>query len=691
MKEYTTEHLRALAVVGAPGSGKTTLMESALFKTGAIDKKGSVESKNTVSDYRDDEKDHQSSISTSIIPVESNGFKITFLDTPGNRELISEMDQALSVVKGAIVMIDGSKGIDVGSEQLLSDLKESNLPTIIFLNKMDKENVKFDALINKLKELLGNKVVPFLWPVMKGTDFNGYVDLVDLKTRVLENGKVVEKEVSPELLAEVEELRESIIEGVAETSEELLDKYFGGEELTRDEIIGGLRTGVVAGDLMPVIVGSAVKNIGTIDLLEIIEKYMPSPKDLQSVKAKDPETGEAVERRSNDDAPFSGYCFKTTVDPFIGTINYIKVFSGTLRSGDRILVTNVDDEVKINQLTLLRGKDQIDVDVLHAGDIGVVTKIDEIKTGYTLADPKAPVLIEGPEIPTATIYTAIHPKTKRDEDKISTALNKIAIEDPSFEFKRNRETAQLLIGGQGSAHINLILEKLQNVYKVEVEQSEPKIVYRETIKKTAEAEGRHKKQSGGSGQFGVVKIRFEPLNPNENEFEFAEEIHGGSVPRGYWPAVEKGLIEHFQKGPLAGFPVIGIRAVLFDGQYHSVDSNEISFKLAAALAFKNALKDCKPTLLEPIMKVEITVRDEYIGDVMGDINKRRGQVQGMTPLPGGKQLLIAEVPENEIVSYTIDLKAMTQGTGIFKREFVRYDEVPNHMMDSIIAEYTQED
>lgn len=691
MKQYNTEKLRALAVVGAPGSGKTTFMESVLFKTGAIDKKGSIESKNTVSDYLNEEKDHQSSISTSIIPVEYNGFKINFLDTPGNRELISEVDQALSVVKGAIVMIDGSKGIDVGSEQFLADLGEAGFPTIIYLNKMDKENVKFDQLIDKLKGILGNKVVPFLWPILNGEDFQGYVDLVDMKTRVLENGKVVEKEVSPELQAEVEELRESIIEGVAETSEDLLDKYFGGEELTRDEIIGGLRSGVLGGDLMPVVVGSALKNIGILDLLEIIEKYMPAPNDLKPIQAKKPKSDEVCERETTDDAPLSAYCFKTVVDPFIGTISFIKVFSGTLESGQRVDVANTENTIKINQLALMRGKELVDVDKLHAGDIGIITKIEEVFTGCTLADSKQPVIIEGPEIPKATIYTAIHPRNKRDEDKISTALHKLAIEDPSFEFKRNRETAQLLIGGQGMAHIGFILEKLLNVYKVEVDQSEPKIVYRETIKRKANAEGRHKKQSGGSGQFGVVKIRFEPMDPNEKEFEFAEEIHGGSVPRGYWPAVEKGLIEHFQEGPLAGFPVIGVRAVLYDGQYHSVDSNEISFKLAAALAFKNALKDAKPTILEPIMKIEVTVRDEYVGDVMGDINKRRGQVQGMEPLPGGKQKIVAEVAESEIISYTIDLKAMTQGTGVFKREFVRYDELPSHMVDAVIAEYTKQD
>ncbi len=690
MKQYDVEHLRSIAVVGAPGSGKTSFMESVLQVTGAKEKKGSVEKKDTTSDYLPEEKDHQSSISTSIIPVEYNGYKFNFLDTPGNRELISEVDQAMSVVKGAVVMVDASKGIDISTDLILSEVEEINIPTIIFLNKMDKDNVKFESLIEKLRENIGNKAVPFFWPIVTDGKFQGYVDLVDLKTRVLENGKVVEKEVSPELMEIVGDMRERIMESVAETSEDLLDKYFGGEKLTRDEIVGGLRKGVLSGDLKPVLAGTVIKNIGIPDLLEVIEKFLPAPNELKAVKGHDPKTNEPLERHSTNEEPFSGYCFNTIIDPFIGNVSMIKVFSGTLESGQKVINGNTNESLKISTLSLLRGKEQIDTDRLVAGDIGIVTKLDDISTGNTICDPKHPIVIDGPEIPGATIYIAIHPKDKKDEDKISTALHKLVAEDPSFEYRRNPETSQLLIGGQGMVHINLMIEKMKKAYKVDVDQSEPKIVYRETIKKTCDAEGRHKKQSGGSGQFGVVKIRFEPINPNESEFEFEQEIHGGSVPRGYWPAVEKGLIEHFQVGPLAGFPVIGIRAVLYDGSYHSVDSNEISFKLAAAIAFKNALKDAKPTILEPIMKVQIVVRDEYVGDVMGDINKRRGQLLGMDPL-NGKQRIIAEVPESEITSYTIDLKAMTQGTGIYKREFVKYDEVPNHLIDSIIEEFTQDE
>lgn len=690
MKQYNVEHLRTLAVVGVPGSGKTSFMESVLYVTGIKTKKGSVEQKNTTSDYTNEEKDHQSSIGTSLIPVEYDEYKFNFLDTPGNRELVNEVYQSLSVVKGAILVVDASKGIDIGTEQVLSDLSERNIPTLIFVNKMDKDNVKHEELLAKLKDVIGNQAVPFLYPIVEDGDFNGYVNLVDMKTKVLEDGKIVEKDIPANIADTVEELREQIMESVASTSEELLDKYFGGEELTYEEVTGGLREGVLNGDLKPVVFGSLVKDIGVRDILAMLELFMPAPNDLKPMTGHAPKSEEVLERKTSNDEPFSGYVFKTAVDPFMGTMNLIKIFSGTLESGQKVVVSNTGDEVKINNVFVLRGNEQIQVDKLNAGDVGVVAKIDEFFTGASLADPKAPIILNSEPIPNPTIYVAVRPKNKKDEDKISSSLNKLSIEDPSFQYKRNRETAQLLVGGQGMQHINLVLEKLKNMFKVEVEQEDQKIVYRETIKKKAESEGRHKKQSGGSGQFGVVKMRFEPLNPNEKEFEFAEEIHGGSVPRNYWPAVEKGLQDTFEVGPLAGFPVIGVRAILFDGQYHAVDSNEISFKLAARLAFKNALEQASPTLLEPVMQLTIIVNDDYVGDVMGDINKRRGQVSGMEPLPGGKQRIIAEVPEAEIISYTLDLQAMTQGTGSYQREFVRFDEVPNSMLNKLVEELNRD-
>ncbi len=691
MKLYDIEHLRTIAVVGNPGSGKTSFMESVLYVTGAKLKKGSTDDGTATSDYTVEEKNHHSSISTSLIPVEYGEYKFNFLDTPGNRELINDVYQALSVVKGAIVLIDGSKGIDVGTEQVLNDLTEKNIPTIVFVNKMDKENVKVDDLVANLTKLLGKKAVPFLWPIVNDNDFNGYVDVVNMKSRVLEGTKVVDKDIPENLSGKVAELREKIVESVAETSEELLDKYFMGEELSYQEVCGGLRQGVLSGDLKPIVFGSVKKDIGVRDILEMIAQFMPAPNDLKPKVGFNPETKEKFERLTTNDEPFSAYVFKTTYDPFIGTMNLVKIFSGSLSNGQKVLISNTGNIIKISNISVVRGKEQIDIEKLNAGDVGVITKVDEIFTGCTLSDPKDVIQYEGPEIPSPTIYVAIHPKNKKDEDKISSSLHKLHVEDPSFEFKRNRETAQLLVGGQGMQHINIVLEKIKNLFKVEVDVLDQKIVYRETIKRKVEAEGRHKKQSGGSGQFGVVKIIFEPLDPNVSDFEFAEQIHGGSVPRNYWPAVEKGLVELFQVGPLAGFPVIGVKATLKDGSYHAVDSNEISFKLAAALAFKNALKDAKPTLLEPIMKLDIVVKDDYVGDVMGDINKRRGQVAGMEPMFGGKQRITAEVPEAEIVSYALDLQAMTQGTGQFQREFVRYEEVPHSMQDKLLEELNRED
>jgi len=691
MKQYDVENLRAIAVVGVPGAGKTSFMESILYVTGTTNKKGRVEEKNTTSDFLNEVKDHQSSISTSLIPVEYNNMKFNFLDTPGNRELVNEVYQSLAVVKGAILVVDGSKGIDIGTEAVLADLTERNIPTIIFVNKMDKDNVKFEEHVDKLSDILGGKSVPFLWPDVDGGNFNGFASVIDMKLKVLDNGEVVSKDIPAHLTDKMEELREQIIESVAMSSEELLEKHFGGEELTPEEISGGLREGVISGELKPVVFGSVEKNIGVRDLLSMIGQFMPAPNDLKPLVGNDPKTGEEKERPTKDDAPFSAYVFKNTIDPFIGQMSLFKVFSGTLNSNDKVDVSNTGKTIKVSNISTLRGKEIIDLDVLKAGDIGVITKEDALFTGATLTDHKDPVVFDLEKIPTATIYVAIHPRNKKDEDKISSSLHKLNIEDPSFEFKRNRETSQLLLGGQGMNHIGLVLEKLKNMYKVEVDQEAPKIVYRETIKKTVEAEGRHKKQSGGSGQFGVVKIRFESMDPNKAEFEFAEEIHGGSVPKGYFPAVEKGLIETFEKGSLAGFPVIGVKATLFDGSYHAVDSNEISFKLAARLAYKNALPNAGATLLEPIMRLEIVVKDDYVGDVMGDINKRRGTVAGMEPLTGGRQKVVAEVPEVEIVSYTIDLKAMTQGTGQYTREFVRWEDVPHALQAKLLVELNREE
>lgn len=683
MKDYQSKEIRNIVIIGHQGSGKTTLTESMLYVAKNISKKGKVDKKNTVSDFLPEEQQRLSSLSTSIIPVEYNGYKLNFLDTPGNDEFVGELNQALSVVKGAVILVDATSGVQVGTERVWKEVRKKKIPTVIFINKMDKENVNFDNVLKDIEDKLGKEAVPFAIPIGKEDKFEGYVDVVDLKGYVFDASGRKEVEVYADNKARAEELNIEILEAVASTSEELLELYFSGEEISQEQIAHGLKNAMINGELAPIMIGSAAKDIGIQTLLDMMINYLPSPDSLKPLKGKDPRTNAEVVRNTNDKDPFSAYVFKSSVDPFLGVINYLKVNSGTLTSGQDITVTNRGESKKVGALFALRGKTQISVDMVHAGDIVAVNKLD-LFTGDTLSDPRNQVLFEPVPIVTPVIYVAIVPKNRQDEDKISGALQRLNLEDPTFEIRRNKETSQLLVGGQGMTHLGYILDKMKSMFKVDVEIEDQKIVYRETITRKVEAEGKHKKQSGGAGQYGHVFIRFEP---SEQIFEFHEEIFGGSVPKNYHPAVEKGLQETFERGPLAGFPVVQVKATLYDGSYHSVDSNEISFKLAAALAFKDAVaKGAGATILEPIISVSITVKDQFVGDVMGDVNKRRGRVLGMDQ-GHGEQIIHTEIPEAEIVSYAIDLKAMTQGSGTFTREFLRYEQVPAHLIDKIIEEY----
>ncbi len=683
MKEYKTKELRNIVILGHQGSGKTTLSESLLFVSKTIDKKGEVEKKSTASDYMPEEQQRLSSLSTSLIPVEHNGYKLNFLDTPGNDEFVGELNQALSVVKGAIIIIDATSGVQVGTERVWKEIRKRRIPSVIFINKMDKENIKFDDLLNEITEKLGKEAVPFAIPIGKEDKFEGFVDVIDMKGYVFDQSGSKEVEVWEDNKARAEELNEVILEAVATTSEDLLELYFSGEEISKEQISAGLKNAMIDGELTPIMIGSATKDIGVITLLDMLVNYLPDPSQLKPLKGKDPKTNAEVIRQTKDEEPFSAYVFKSTVDPFLGVINLLKINSGTLSVGQDITITNTGDNKKVGQLFSLRGKTQINLQTAHSGDIVAVAKLD-LNTGQTISDPRNQIVFEPVPIVTPVIYVAIVPKNRQDEDKISGALQRLNLEDPTFEIRRNKETSQLLVGGQGMTHLGYILEKMKSMFKVDVITEDQKIVYRETITKKVEAEGKHKKQSGGAGQFGHVYIRFEPTEEN---FVFEEEIFGGSVPKNFHPAVEKGLIETFEKGPLAGFPVVQVKATLYDGSFHSVDSNEISFKLAAALAFKDAVANgAGATILEPIMKVSVTIKDAFVGDVMGDINKRRGRVLGMDQ-GQGEQIINAEIPEAEIVSYAIDLKAMTQGSGSFTREFLRYEEVPAHLIDKIVKEY----
>jgi elongation factor G len=683
MKEYNTKEIRNIAILGHQGSGKTSISEALLYATKAIDKKGEVEKKNTVSDYLTEEQTKFTSLSMSLIPVEWEDNKLNFLDLPGSDEFVGDLNQALSVVKGAIILVDAIKGVEVGTERVWKEIRKRHIPTMIFVNKMDKENVNFDDVLESIRTKLGKNALPFCWPIGHDENFDGFVNVIEMKAHIHDGNETRIEEIWDDKKPKVDELREMVMESVAETSEELLELYFAGEEISEEQIKKALRSGIVNGAFTPVLVGSAIKNIGIRTLLSMLLDYVPKPDELKPLEGKNPKTDETLTRETKDEQPFSAYVFKTIVDPFLGAINFLKINSGSLKAGQEVVISNKGENKKIANVFTLRGKQQLTIEVFHAGDICAVSKVEGLETGDTVSDTRQQIVYPSIEIPTPVIYIAVHPKNKNDEDKISGALQRLNLEDPTFQIVRNKETSQLLLGGQGMTHLGYILERMKTMFKVDVDVDDQKIVYRETIKKSVQAEGKHKKQSGGAGQFGHVWIRFEPAKAI---FEFEDDVFGGAVPKNYFPAVEKGLVETFEAGPLAGFPVINIKATLYDGSYHPVDSNEISFKLAASLAFKEAVKTAQPTILEPIVKVEVTVKDQYVGDVMGDMNKRRGRVLGMNQTEGF-QIVVAEVPEAEIVKYAIDLKAMTQGSGQFTREFLRYEEVPFNLIDKIVEAY----
>lgn len=678
MKEYKTNNVKNIAVLGHLGSGKTSFGESLLFAAKAIDKKGEVERKNTVGDYSIEEQTRQTTLQTSLLPLEWKGYKINVFDTPGSEEFIGDIENTLSAVEAAVVLIDATKGVEVGTERVWAELAKRKLPTIIFVNKMDKENVKFENVIDEIKADLSKKALPLAWEIGTTNNFKGVANVLTKKARLVDGS---EANLPSEVEGKVEEIYGELLEKVAETSEELMDKYFGGEELTAEEINGGLKQELINCDLYPILLGSGLKNVGVDELLDTVINLVPSPNEVEGRETKDGE-----KKKYDENAPFSAIVFKTTIDPFQGTISYFKVVSGSLKSGQEIYLPKKDAVIKMAPVFTVMGKTQIPLDTVYAGDVACAAKVGEFVNGLTFCDKKNPVQYKKVEHPTPIIYVAISPKNKQDEDKLSSSINKLKLEDETFETVRNPETAQQLLGGQGMTHIGYMLEKLRNMFKVDVVTADPKIVYRETIRAKAEAQGKHKKQSGGAGQYGDVWIRFEPC---EEKFVFAEEVVGGAVPKNYFPAVEKGLIETLEHGPLAGFPVIGVKATLYYGSYHDVDSNELSFKLAAALAFKNAVDKLKPTILEPIYQINVVIKDEYVGDIMGDITKRRGRVLGMEQ-GHGVQEIVAEVPEAEIIKYATDLKAMTQASGRFSRKFLRYEIVPETEIKKIVAEYAKE-
>ncbi len=683
MKAYPVDKIRNIALLGHAGCGKTTLIESMLYTLGETKRLGTVETGNTVSDYDKEEIAKGYSIATSVIPLDYKSHKYNILDTPGSFDFQGEINSSLRVAGGAIIVLDASSGIEVGTEKAWDLTEELNMPKILFLNKMDKEDIKFMELIASLKEKFGKKIAPFEIPIYKDNHFSGYVNVVDKTARVFDGNSMKDVEVPEEYKEQIAPLYEMLVEAVAEADEVLLEKFFNGEEFTTEEIHAGLRKGVLNGDTVPVIMGSTIGARGVIGMLKMAFEYLPTPKDMHEGKCEgvNPETDEEIARIVSKDEPFSGIVFKTIVDQFVGKISLIKVNSGILNKDDEVLNATTMETEKIQNLFYLRGKEQTVTDGASVGDIIATSKLNNTSTGDTLCDKSAPIKYEGITYPKPCLFMAISPRDKKDEDKIGTALHKLADEDPSFSVERNTETHQMLIGGQGNIQLNVITSKLKNLYSVAVDLEDQKIAYRETIKGKSDVQGKHKKQSGGSGQYGDVHIRF---SHSEEEFEFSEEIFGGSVPKQYIPAVEKGLRECLSKGVLAGYPVVNLKAVLYDGSYHDVDSNENAFKMAASIAFKKGLKEAKPVLLEPIMKVEIVIPEDYLGDIMGDMNKRRGKILGMEQTRNGKQKVLAEAPQSEMFTYSSDLRSMTQARGSFTIEFERYEEVPKELADKVI-------
>ena len=680
---YSVQNIRNVCLLGHSGNGKTALAESMLYLTGVIDRMGRAADGNTVCDYDPEEIKRQISITTSVAPIEYKGCKINILDTPGGFDFAGETIAALRAADAAIIVCSAKDGLSVGLEKAWKYCEERNMPRFIYISKVDEDNSDYNATFEKLREKYGNKVAPVVVPIWdENKKVTGIIDVLNKRAFEMQNGKRVEIEIPEGKESVITEFNDALKESVAETSEEFMDKFFGGEDFTYSEMIQGLRQGVRELSLFPVLCGSAVANLGTLMLLDHIADLLPNPMEGNYHKAttQDGETEPFVV--SPGGVP-TAFVFKTVSDQY-GKYSFIKVLSGEITSDLSLIDSRTGTSEKLGRLYNMRGKKAEEIKVLGCGDIGAIGKMDRVKTGDTLCDPRKVVSLK--ELPFAEpcYSVAIAPKTRGQDDKVAQGLNRLNEEDPSFYTVNNAETHQMVIYAAGDIQVDVLVSKLKSRFNVDAELKTARVPYREKIRKTVSKQGRHKKQTGGSGQFGDVWIRFEP-NPEQEEVVFAEEVFGGSVPRNFFPAVEKGIKEAVVHGPLAGYPVVNLKAVLYDGSYHPVDSSEIAFKTAAQLAYKAAMPEANPVLLEPVGELKVTVPDSYMGDVIGDLNKRRGRVMGMTPTENGEQVIEAEVPMAEMMTYAIDLRAMTQSRGSYTFHFVRYEDCPPAAQEKAIA------
>jgi len=681
---YTANAIRNICLLGHSGSGKTALAESLLYMTGAIDRIGKNADGNTVCDYDPEEVRRHVSISTSVVPLEYKNIKINLLDTPGGFDFSGAVVEALRAADAAILVLSAKDGITVGFEKAWKYCEDRNMPRFIYISKVDEENSDYNATFNALREKYGNKVAPVVVPIWNDQKkIIGIIDVLNKRAYEMKNLKRVEIAIPDGKEDVIEEFNDALKEAVAETSDEFMDKFFGGEDFTYAEMLHGMHQGVIDHTLYPVLCGSGVTCLGSLMLMDHVADLLPNPVEGNYHKATTAD-GKTEEFVVSPGGVPSAFVFKTVSDQY-GKYSYIKVLSGEITSDTTLVNARTGETEKLGRLYAVCGKKYTEVKALSCGDIGAIGKMDKVKTGDTLCDPRKIVSLKGLPYAPACYSMAIAPKTKGQEDKVAAGLNRLNEEDPSFTLYSNPETKQLVISGSGDQQLDVLVAKLKSRFGVDAVLSPAKVAYREKIKKKVEAHGRHKKQTGGSGQFGDVWVRFEPQE-EQDDLIFAEEVFGGSVPKNFYPAVEKGIQEAVQKGPLAGYPMVGLKAVLYDGSYHPVDSNEMAFKLAAILAFKEAMPNAMPTLLEPIGSLAVTVPEDYVGDVMGDLSKRRGRPLGMNPDSDGNTVIEAEVPMAEMSSYAIDLRAMTQARGSFTLEFVRYEEVPKQNQAKIIAD-----
>ena len=684
MKLYDTSKIKNFCFLGHGNAGKTSLAEAMLYTAGNIDRMGRTQDGNTVTDFDPEEIKRKFSISTALAACEWNGAKFNIIDTPGYFDFVGEVQEAIRVTDAAIIVLSGKSGLTVGAEKAWKYCDERGIPRIVFINKVDDERVDYQKVLGQLKEKYGKKIAPFQLPIREGDKITGFVNVVEGEARKFDGNRTITADMPEGLEDELEPLREMINEAVAESSEELMDKYFSGEAFTLPETYEALRAGVAEGDIVPVLCGSALHKLGISSLMNAIHAYFPSPNSKDEFIMAEKKDGTSSRLKADVSDPLSALVFKTIADPYVGKMSYFRVYSGVLTQDTTVYNLNKDTNEKIGKIYVMQGKKQIEVERLNAGDIGAVTKLANTATGDTLSGITNPIKLEGIDFVKPNMSLAVVSKVKGDEDKIAQGLIKLMEEDKTFKLEKNKETGQQILKGLGDQHIDVIMSKLKNKFGVEASFEAPKVAYREAIRKKVKVEGKHKKQSGGHGQYGHVWIEFEPSETEGLTFE--EKVFGGSVPKGYFPAVEKGLQECMQHGVLAGYPVVGLKATLVDGSYHDVDSSEMAFKIAASLAYKAGLEQASPVLLEPIGHLKVTVPDSNTGDIIGDINKRRGQMLGMTPMGDGTTMIEGEIPVAEMHTYASDLRSMTQARGSFEFEFERYQEAPQNVADKIIAE-----